>query len=244
VKAVGHDDPTVSLCPYAVYLRYKYTSLLAKTMIPHPPIFLSDIRLADIYFLLAVGYAWELLARLLLLFGCRRKPDWLLQKEGQLVVLQQEVTLKRNMGPHAFVETSKLERILLQKERELSELQTYRKQQTEALEKLILRYGNWAVSLLIFVAYYGVPVITLEGLDSVLMQNDEVMYNLGNQYVSGGTYLKALLFPISYIGFGMKLSKWGMAADQAPASLGALAVMWSAQVTCSQIMDVVDAYFA
>lgn len=213
-------------------------------MIPHPPIFLSEIRLTDIYLLLVVGFTWELLARTILLLLCRRKPDWLIRQEAELSLLQTETNHKRNMGPAAFVETSKLERLCLQKERELNQTYQKRKQQTESLERTLLRHGNWIISAVIFVAYYGVPIITLEGLDSVLMQDAEVVYSMGNSYVDGGAYLKALLFPISYIGFGMKLSKWGMAADQAPASLGALAVMWSAQVTCTQMMDAVDAYFA
>lgn len=212
-------------------------------MIPHPPIFLSDIRLADIYLLLAIGFIWELLLRSILLVTCRLKPHSLTVQEAEFQVLQQETNTKRNLGPAAFVETSKLERLLLLKERELSETYQQRKQRTERLEKLLLRYGNLSVAAVVFLAYYGIPVITLEGLDSVLMPDSEVVYSLGQSYVDGGVYLKALLFPISYIGFGMKLSKWGM-GEAAPASLGALAVLWSSQVTCSQLMDAVDAYLA
>ena len=213
-------------------------------MIPHPPIFLSDIRLADIYVLLALGFVWELLVRVMLLLQCRRTPKSLLQKQAQLQVLTAETNHKRNLGPSAFVETSKLERLLLQHERELAALNQKRLLKTKRLEKLLQRYGNWCLAAVVFVIYYGVPVMTLEGLDSMLMPDAEVVYSLGQSYVDGGVYLKALLFPISYIGMGMKLSKWGMHADLAPASLGALAVVWSSQVLCSQVMDAVDAYFA
>ncbi|GKY96812.1 hypothetical protein MPSEU_000640400 [Mayamaea pseudoterrestris] len=214
-------------------------------MIPHPPIFLSDIRVTDIYVLLAIGFLWELLVRSIRLLACLRKPHWLLQQEAQLSLLKQIVTQHQNMGPSAFVETSKLERKLLQSERNLAQVYLRRAQKQKKIEKLLQRYGNWFNAGLVFIAYYGVPVLTLEGLDSVLSNDgSDVMYSLGQDYVDGGAYLKALLFPISYIGFGLKLSKWGMPASHAPASVGALAVMWSAQVTCSHLMDAVDAYFA
>ena len=63
--------------------------------------------------------------------------------------------------------------------------------------------------------------------------------------VDAGTYLKRILFPISYIGTGIKLSRWGMSggADAAASSFGALAIMWSSQVTMGQIMDAIDAYY-
>lgn len=213
-------------------------------MIPHPPIFLSEIRLADIYLLLAIGCAWELLSRILLLLACKRKPMWLLRMEAQLMVLQTETTKKRNMGPSAFVETSKLERECLAQEKKLAQVYEQRKKRTEILEKWLLKYGNRLVALLVFVGWYGVPILTVEGLDSVLEQ-EEVIYSSGNSYVDGGAYLKALLFPISYVGFGMKMSKWGMATTElAQSSLGGMAVMWSAQSTCSMIMDAVDAYMS
>ena len=47
------------------------------------------------------------------------------------------------------------------------------------------------------------------------------------------------LFPLSYIGMGIKVSKWGL--NNPRASTGALLVMWSAQVTVSKIMDGIEA---
>jgi hypothetical protein len=215
------------------------------SMIPHPPIFLSEIRLTDIYLLLSIGFVWELLQRLVLLLVCRRKPTWLRRQEAQLIVLQNETTKQRNIGPSAFVETSKLERECLAQERKLASVYESRKKRTETIERLLLRYGNLFVAFVVFVGWYGVPILTIEGLDSVLSstEEEEVIYSSGSAYVDGSTYLKALLFPISYVGFGMKMSKWGMDKELAQSSLGALAVMWSAQSTCSMLMDAVDAFW-
>jgi hypothetical protein len=58
-----------------------------------------------------------------------------------------------------------------------------------------------------------------------------------------GSFLQALLFPVSYVGIGAKVSKWGIDSEVATSSIGALVVMWSAQVTTGKLMDAVDAYF-
>jgi hypothetical protein len=50
------------------------------------------------------------------------------------------------------------------------------------------------------------------------------------------SYLQALLFPISYIGVGMRVSRFGLSAP----GFGALVVLWSAQVTTAKIMDGIE----
>ena len=57
-----------------------------------------------------------------------------------------------------------------------------------------------------------------------------------------GSFFKALLFPVSYVGIGTKIAKWGIDPEVATSSIGALVVMWSAQVTTGKLMDAVDAY--
>jgi hypothetical protein len=50
---------------------------------------------------------------------------------------------------------------------------------------------------------------------------------------------KTFLFPLSYVGVGIKLSQFGLTNPHS--SLGALLVFWSAQMTVAKIMDGVEA---
>jgi hypothetical protein len=96
------------------------------------------------------------------------------------------------------------------------------------------------IAVLVFFLYYGVPILSVQTkMDNLVV--DETT----NMDVDASTYLKRILFPISYIGTGIKLSRWGIAggADAAASSFGALAIMWSSQVTMGQIMDAIDAYY-
>jgi hypothetical protein len=108
----------------------------------------------------------------------------------------------------------------------------------DQLEKQLLRYGNMQLSFLIFILYYGVTILTVESGEeslSVMGSRDE--------YAAAASFFKKMLFPISYVGLGNKISKWGMDPEIAQASIGALMVLWSAQVTVGKIMDAVDAYY-
>lgn len=49
----------------------------------------------------------------------------------------------------------------------------------------------------------------------------------------------AYLFPISYLGFGVKISKFGL--DNPRSSVGALFVFWAAQTTVEKIMVGIEA---
>lgn len=198
--------------------------------IPHQPIYLNEIRLNDIWLLLAVGALWEVACRLVLLY-VKIKPASLLKKEEELDLLQQETNFKRKLGPSAFVETSKLERQVLALEKELEQTYLKRRKTVEDLERILLRYGNMILSFTVFILYYGVPMLTLEGLEEGI-----------GDYVGAGNYMRALLFPVSYIGFGVRISKWGLPKETAAASVGALVVMWSSQVTAAKLMDAVEAF--
>jgi hypothetical protein len=99
---------------------------------PHPPVLISQIRVYDIWLLLAIGGLWELTCRILL-FWIKRKPFGLLVREQDLYRLQQKTTEKRKLGPPAFVETSKLERQVLVIEKELGGIQERRKKYAHRL---------------------------------------------------------------------------------------------------------------
>lgn len=204
-------------------------------LVPHPPIYLAEIRPTDVWILLAIGALWEAVSRVALLL-VKRKPYSLLQKQGQLVALQKETSLKRNMGPSHFVETSKLERKVLALEKELQEIYAQRQQQVQRMEQTYVKYGNYAVILLVWIIYYGVPLVTIEGLEGS-SANDI----LGEDFTSADSYLKVILFPISVVGFGIRLSKWALPKEVAHCSIGALIVMWSSQVVMGKLMDAVEA---
>ena len=200
-------------------------------LVPHPPIYLAEIRPTDVWILLAIGALWEAVSRVALLL-VKRKPYSLLQKQGQLVALQKETSLKRNMGPSHFVVTSKLERKVLALEKELQEIYAQRQQQVQRMEQTYVKYGNYAVILLVWIIYYGVPLVTIEGLEGS-SANDI----LGEDFTSADSYLKVILFPISVVGFGIRLYKWALPKEVAHCSIGALIVMWSSQVVMGKLMD-------
>jgi hypothetical protein len=94
--------------------------------IPHPPVVLSEIRVNDIWLLLAIGALWEFVCRMTLLL-VKRKPQSLRTKELILQDLQSETEAMRCLGASTFVETSKLERQVLAKELELTKIYETRK---------------------------------------------------------------------------------------------------------------------
>ena len=106
----------------------------------------------------------------------------------------------------------------------------------DQVEKQLLRYGNIVISVVIFFLYYGVPMLTVEtGPERSL-----------GDYQDAGTFFRRLLFPISYVGMGQKISKWGIASSTGmdrDASVGALVVMWSSQSLVGKLFDAVDAYY-
>ena len=195
-------------------------------ILPHPPMYLSEIRPIDICVLLTAGFCWEAVARLILL-QAKRKPSSLRKKEQEWEALSYETNQKRKLGQAAFVECSKLERQLLALEKELDQTRTTRKESLKQIERSLLRYGNILVSLIIFVLYYGVPVVALEPLEQ----------EMG---VYASPPMKTMLFPVSYVGIGMRVARFGLEDQQN--SVGALVVFWSSQVLCGQVFDAIDAY--
>lgn len=212
----------------------------------HPLMHLSEIRPIDIWLLMSLGTIYEVGSRLYLHFA-KRKPMSLLEKEAKLQVMQHETERLRKMGPKAFVETSKLERQVLALEKVVTEIKTKRKARLEQLEKSILRKGNMILSLVIFILYFGVPMVRLK------FDEDEAPFETllvaatttdTDKFVPPRLQqaaLQSLLFPISYLGFGIKISRLGLIDPKN--SIGALVVLWSSQVTWGKLFDVIDAYY-
>lgn len=204
--------------------------------IPHPALYLSQVRPVDMALLLTIGAVFEIGCRVYLL-SLKRKSVSLTQKEDRLEFLQHDADLKRKMGPSHFVETSKLERQVLALEQELETAGLQAAEKLVRTEKNLLRYGNMMLALVVFIAYYGIPLLTIQALE-----NRFITTVTETTPDPTGSFLKALLFPISYVGIGQKVSKWGIDPEVASSSIGALVVMWSAQVTTGKLMDAVDAY--
>jgi hypothetical protein len=137
------------------------------------------------------------------------------------------------MGPSHFVETSKAERQLLAAERELSEIHAGRKARCEAADRFFKKRLNYVLFAAVYAAYYSVPILTLDAL---------AVPNTVGEFVPADTYLKCLLFPVSMIGLGNKVSRWGIPKEFQASSLSSLMVLWSAQTTVGMIMDAVEAH--
>lgn len=164
----------------------------------------------------------------------KRKSSSLIKKEDQFFKLQYETHKKRQLGPSAFVETSKLERQLLSLDKELQQIYQDRQVSKAKMEKILLKYGRNIVALLVFMFYYGVPIVTFSGghTDGDILSLDEKI---------SSSFYKAILFPLSVIGLGFKISRWGMEEEIKGTSIGGLVVMWTGQVTMGQIMDGIEA---
>jgi hypothetical protein len=201
---------------------------------------LLEIRTLDVYLLLTLGLILECVCRGLVL--AVRWPSLRVygryQEEQQR--LQKETAQARRLGPTAFVATSKLERQLLQHEKTMEDY--YQRQvikQTARFQSLA-RTIQYAVYALIFVLYYKLDVISLDGtrvfpdsssLGGSPSQSQRILTweesnKLAAQWVQG------FLFPISYVGFGMKVARWGLPTP----GFGALVVLWSAQVTAGALI--------
>lgn len=202
--------------------------------IPHPPIPLGTIRPYDIIVLLTVGAMYQVVARTILM-TLRRKPTSVRKQEVALKKLEQQVVVSRSRGPSHFVETSKLERQQLAESKVLSSMSELRQQNIDRYHK-VTKYTGWALSLLVFVLWYQVPIIEFSS-DHVFHPN-RVLSQTERHDLAVSSY-DSFLFPLSYVGVGVRVSKWGLANPRT--SIGALLVVWSAQVTVDQVMDGIEA---
>lgn len=207
-------------------------------LIPHPPIYLSEVRPLDIWLLLAIGMGWELCSRLLVL-SCKVKPKTLLEKEIGLQLLERETNRMRELGPSKFVETSKMERQVLAKEKEIEEIKNARKCYEAKVEKSLIRYGTYLVTFLVFVLYYGVPIVSLDATaaatDDIIPDEVAGISTPPASSGAGGPTFRTMFFPISSVGLGMRIARWGLADGSN--SIGALVIMWSGQVFAEKLMD-------
>ena len=213
-------------------------------IIPHPEIPLGEIRPLDMLGLLLLGGLWELVSRLIVLTNIR-KPRSLRTQEQRYRALQYETNQKRKLGPQAFVETSLLERQVLAEEKALVDTYEQRKLRLANTQKIV-QNANRILAIVVAFCFFRVPMLTIDGTKVVELSSsstEETLIFTTEQAASrGASWYKAFLFPLSYIGMGIRFSKFGL--PDPSVSVGAVLVLWSAQTTVGMILDGVQALVA
>jgi len=194
---------------------------------------LLEIRTLDLWALLLGGVLLECISRGLVMV-VKAKSSSEKRTAMDLFQLQFETAQKRRLGPSAFVETSKLERQVLAKEKALEEMIAVRKSRTERISKLV-KNASLSFYGLVFVLYYSYSILSIDGTrlpgkDDGIVRTREEDAELATAFVQG------LLFPLSYVGIGMRIARWGLPAP----GFGALLVLWSAQVTTGKLIDGIE----
>ncbi len=169
-----------------------------------------------------------------------------MQKRVNLTQLRIETIEMRKKGPSAFVETAKLERKVLSLEKTVKAEDEVRKGNVQRVEKS-LKQLSYLLHILIFLVYYGIPLLTIDGLripfvnpNLVAVLGDEGVGESGVDVFHASAFMKGIMFPLSYVGMGMRVSKLGL-GDIKHCSTGALIVFWSAQVVAGKLFDCYEA---
>eukprot|EP00568_Trieres_chinensis_P000299 CAMPEP_0183307514 /NCGR_PEP_ID=MMETSP0160_2-20130417/17756_1 /TAXON_ID=2839 ORGANISM="Odontella Sinensis, Strain Grunow 1884" /NCGR_SAMPLE_ID=MMETSP0160_2 /ASSEMBLY_ACC=CAM_ASM_000250 /LENGTH=208 /DNA_ID=CAMNT_0025471115 /DNA_START=80 /DNA_END=706 /DNA_ORIENTATION=+ len=201
------------------------------------PLPIGTLRVDDILLLLVIGASAETAKRFITNRAKSRSgPERALRSE--LHQLRYRTARSRNLGPGAFVETSKLERAVLAKEKKLAKIEGERTSRVESLVHTA-RNINLTLNLIVFALYYGIPMMSVDGT-RVQLSNVSDAEKIISEEEAAASFAKGLFFPLSYIGFGLRLA--GMGLSQRASSLGALVVMWSAQSTIGKISDCLEAF--
>lgn len=190
---------------------------------------LLEVRTLDIWALLLAGALLEICTKGLIMHS-KAKSSKETKMEKDLFAMNFETAKKRRLGPQAFVETSKLERQVLAMEKSLTALVENRKVQSDRLAKVV-KHASLVIYVCIFFAYYSLSVLSIDGtrvgdVDSIVTTEQE-------EHERATAFLQGFLFPISYVGVGVKVARFGLPTP----GFGALLVLWSSQVTVGKIMD-------
>jgi len=202
--------------------------------IPHPIVPLGHLRPYDILLLLAWGAIWEFLSRGWLILQ-KRRPASLKLRQYKFQALSTQVQKSRTLGPQAFVETSKLERQLLAEEKSLNALKESRKEVMLQYQRMI-RTADLVQCFIVFFVWFGVPIFEFSGHR---VHSADTVYTEEEANDLAMRMFQSFLFPLSYVGLGIKISKWGL--NNPKSSVGALLVFWSSQTFVSQLMDALEA---
>lgn len=195
----------------------------------HIPI--SEIRTLDIGALLLTGALVELITKSILAYVKRKSPTENKLSE-RLFHLQYETASSRRLGPQAFVETAKLERKVLGSEKSLEALVAKRKALTEAFRKIVKNI-SLVLYVIIFLSYYSHNVLSIDGTrvnEGVVLSGEQ------EEHLQATAFLQGFMFPVSYVGIGMKIARFGLPVP----GFGALLVLWSSQVTVGKLIDGIE----
>jgi hypothetical protein len=210
-------------------------------VLPHPLLPIGSLRLKDVVTLMMLGAVWELIVRFFLILVVKRKPTSLQQREATYKLLEQRVTHSRAKGPSEFVATSKLERQQLAEQKSLADVAQARQQRLQKYKKRS-RNMDLCVCGIVYILWYGIPLLEFSpdrlGMMDQTSAGAVVMTEAEGKDAAMAAF-KAFLFPLSYVGMGIKLSRFGLTNPHS--SFGALLVFWSAQTTVAKIMDGVEA---
>lgn len=205
-------------------------------VIPHAEIPLSSIRPNDIFLLLALGFTTEIIHRLIA-HKTKTQSSGERALREQLRLFRFQTNKKRALGSSAFVETSKLERIVLAKEKELSGYEEKRAKNNKHMEK-VMKYIMMILSAVIFFVYYGVPLLEIDGLKASELGLSNGLQS-DDHAEHAAAFWKGVVFPLGHIGIGMKISRIGLVNKAS--SVGALSVYWSAQVLVGKVYECLQA---
>jgi len=191
-------------------------------ILPHPPTSLLFVNIADVTAILLFATALTFLHHALLFWGIQRPYKSKLKAQMRILrALRYETIKLRAKGLVAFVETSKMERKLLAKEKEIEELQAKQTKRMQLFQKWAKRLSN-VTYLILFVLYFKTPLIRVAGIQPDL-QTD------------GGDwrFTKGMLFPHSMMGLGNKIANYGMGNG----GIGALMVYFSTEVSVGRFLE-------
>jgi len=204
--------------------------------LPYPEVPYTIVHTGDLLLLLGFGCAYELFVRLYQR-GRGRPTAREVRTTVRLAALHREAARKRALGPSAFVETSKLERLALGVGKEAEALEREREVRTARAAGRVTRW-NRACNVLIVGAYWGVAMVAIDGaglVDAAPSEPFDAM-DVVAPHDRAAQFWKGLFFPLSYNAFSYKIAQFGIDSDLRPSCLGALAVVWAARVTCGEVV--------
>merc|ERR1711939_130634 len=107
--------------------------------------------------------------------------------------------------------------------------------------KKITRNVNIIVNIVVFTFYYTVSLLSIRKNLSTNVDDSQIkLYsNSGGEGTREAKLYNALLFPISYLGIGMKFARFGL--EDKGTNISALEVFWSGKLLAEKVIDCVEA---
>ena len=190
---------------------------------------LSVLRASDLVVLLAIGAIYEFATRFIIHQIRLRSPKEQ-NMRAELHDLRYETAKKRSLGPSAFVETAKLERQVLAKEKELASMETGRSDKVAKMEAIIKK-ASTAIQVIIFLVYWGIPILSIDGSRI----SSSVVEDIVSAEDAANACLRGICFP-----YCVWLKVAAMGVKEQASSVGALVVYWSSQTTVKKFAEVFE----